>query len=59
MRSVDGDGSEAGGDEGAMEADTDKPKFSKKYLERLSQAWKHRHNRRRKKRLARTRKDKW
>ena len=42
-----------------METDAEKPQFSKKYLEKLSKAWKGRREKRRKKRLGRTRKDKW
>ena len=52
----------SGGDvavgEDAMETDRDKPKFSKKQLEKLSRAWKGRHDRRKKKRLAHRSRDK-
>lgn len=57
-RSVDGDDKRVDG-EGVMETDANKPRFSKKYLEKLSQAWRSRNDRRKKKRLAHTRKDKW
>ena len=50
--SVDGDN--------VMETDADKPKFSKKYLEKLSRVWKGRREKRRKKsRLSRSKKQKW
>ena len=42
-----------------METDADKPRFSKRYLEKLSKAWKGRRDKRKRKRLSHTRKDKW
>lgn len=53
-----GGGEEVGSDV-VMETDANKPKFSKKYLEKVSQGWKSRRDKRKKKRLAHTRKDKW
>lgn len=57
-----GVGSVAGegvGSDVVMETDADKPKFSKKYLDKVSQAWRNRGDKRKKKRLIHTRKDKW
>lgn len=54
-----GEGSVDCGGEGVMETDTDRPKFSKKHLENVSRAWRSRRDRRKKKRLAHTKKDKW
>ena len=53
-------GTEGGGDEVVeggkdalvVETDADKPVFSKKYAEKLSKAWKGRHEKRKKKRLS-------
>ena len=54
-----GEGEEGGGGEGAMETDAEKSKFSKKYLERLSKAWKCRRDKRKRKKLSNTKKKKW
>ena len=53
-----GDVGEVEDEGGVMETDTDKAKFSKKYLERLSKAWKDRHHKRKRKRLSNSRKRK-
>lgn len=47
------------GGDGVMETDAERLKFSKRYLEKLSKAWKGRREKRKKKRLSHTRKDKW
>ena len=60
---VDGDsGGVRGGayEDDTMETEVDKPRFSKRQAEKLSRAWSGRHDhRKRKKRLVRSRKDKW
>lgn len=53
---VEGEGVEG---ESVMETDTGKSQFSKRYLEKLSKAWKGRREKRKRKRLARTKKGKW
>lgn len=53
------DGGDVAVSEDTMETDGDRPKFSKKQLEKLSKAWRGRHDKRKKKRLAHRSRDKW
>ena len=48
----EGEGGGEGGEEDQMEADAEKPAFSKNYLNKLSKAWKERRGKRKKKRLS-------
>ena len=45
--------------EDGMDTDADRPKFSKKYLDKLSKTWKDRRERRKKKKLSSAKKHKW